>query len=198
MNEDLIKKIGVTFELCGTSISRMASKVVVGALSSYTEKQVSLALDRCALETAGRLTLSGIISKIDDGYPGVEEAWSLMPKTSSEDISILWTDEMKSAYFSIGSMLDDNDMTGARMSFKEIYTKLLQTARAEKRLVSWGVSLGHDKSQRLPVMLEAVRTGRITAASAKGLLPEHSFEQEEPVNLIADQKLKQIVGSIGK
>jgi hypothetical protein len=53
-------------------------------------------LGRCRREVKGVLTVSDVVSRIEDGRPGVEQAWSMLPITESQ--TAVWTDEMAAAF----------------------------------------------------------------------------------------------------
>lgn len=98
----------------------------------------------------------------DDGRPGAEEAWAAVVRGSDESQTVVWTDEMARAWGVARSVLDAGDEVGARMAFKEAYSRMTAEARRERRPAAWTASLGFDLQQR-----EAV----IAQASAAGLLP---------------------------
>ena len=92
----ILQAIAVTAELTGTQLSEPAARVFAGDLAAYPEAQVLGALTRCRKEVRGRLTLQDVIGRLDDGRPGAEEAWAMLPK--DEAASCVWTDEMCSAW----------------------------------------------------------------------------------------------------
>lgn len=165
----LIEAIAVTAELTGTKLSDMAAEVMFNDLSMYPENKIFSALTKCRRELKGRLTIAEIISRIDDGRPGVEEAWGMVPKSEYE--SVVWTEEMALAMRNAGDLLDSGDAVGARMAFKESYVKLCQQARDIQKPVTWQVSLGYDKNGHEGALIEAVRLGRLPVAHAKQFLP---------------------------
>lgn len=165
----LIEAIAVTAELTGTKLSDMAAEVMFNDLSMYPENQIFSALTKCRRELKGRLTIAEIISRIDDGRPGVEEAWGMVPKSEYE--YVVWTEEMALAMRNAGDLLDSGDAVGARMAFKESYVKLCQQARDIQKPVTWQVSLGYDKNGHEGALIEAVRLGRLPVAHAKQFLP---------------------------
>ena len=166
---ELAQAVAVTAELTGTELSKVAIQVMLDDLSRYPEQQVFGALTRCRREIKGRLTIADVISRLDDGRPGVEEAWALAPK--DEATTVVWTEEMAQAMSGARGLLADGDAVGARMAFKETYGKLCQAARDRQTPVSWNVSMGWDKQGRETAILDAVRLGRLPASRAKAFLP---------------------------
>ena len=165
----LIKAILVTSELCGRTFSEAAAAVFVSDLSAYPEHQVMKALVRCRKEVRGMLTMNDVISRLDDGRPGVEEAWAMLPHTESQ--SAVWTDEMAQAFGVAVGLLDAGDKIAARMAFKEAYLAEVGKARDEGRRVVWRVTLGHDIHGRESVLMAAVDKGRISYEKAQEFVP---------------------------
>ena len=60
------------------------------------------ALTRCRREVKGMLTIQDVVSRIDDGRLGVEEAWAMMPFSESQ--SVVWTEEMAQAFERIAAI----------------------------------------------------------------------------------------------
>ena len=167
-NEQLVKSIAVCAELTGTELSEDAARVMAEDLSRYPLNQVMGALERCRRELKSRLTLAAVIERLDDGRPGVEEAWAMIPH--DEGSTVVWTTEMAQA-FGVAVKLLETDEVGARMAFKETYTKLISQARNDGIPVKWMPSLGHDKSGRDGPIMEAVAKGRLQATQAAEFLP---------------------------
>lgn len=165
---DILKALTVMHSLFGKQMDKDAARVMIDDLSQYPEPAVLKALQRCRREIPRFPTIAEIIARIDDGYPGVEEAWALCPKTESD--SVVWTQEIAGAFFAARTLLPDP--VAARMTFKEVYTKELQRARDERRSPKWYASLGHDQSSRDAVLIDAVTKKRISIEHAKGLVPE--------------------------
>lgn len=166
---DVLKAIAVTSELCGTNLSEAAARVLLDDLAKFDEQAVVLALSKCRRELKGRLTLAEIVSRIDDGRPGAEEAWAMLPK--DEDTSVVWTQEMIDAWSIARALIDEGEMVPARMAFKEAYLRLIAESRDEGRPVRWIPSLGHDKAGREEAVNRAVEQGRLTHEHAASLLP---------------------------
>ena len=168
MRTDLIQKIAVTFELCGTTLSAPAKAQVVDDLEKYPDEILSVALDRCRNEVKGRLSPKDIHDRIlsMDGRPGADEAWALMPR--SEDDSVCWTWDMVVAFADVRTM---TDRVAARRSFIDKYTRIVEEARREGDPVRWMVSQGHDPSGREGCVRVALERGLITGQTAEILCP---------------------------
>src|SRR6185436_1156205 len=114
----MLEAIAVTCELTSTSLSEAAIRVMVDTLSQYPEPQVLGALKKCCKELRGKLTLADILTRLDDGRPGVEEAWAMLSRVlGNEQASLVWTEEMREAYGVVAPLADDP--IAARMAFKE-------------------------------------------------------------------------------
>lgn len=165
----LSEAVAVTLELTGTTLSEVAARMMADDLARYPEQQVMGALTRCRRELKGRLTIADVISRLDDGRPGVEEAWAMLPK--DEQTTAVWTVEMSQASAVVHDLLDRGDEVAARMAFKEAYSKACQLARDRGEPVSWSASLGWDKGGREPVLMAAVVAGRLSQEQVAIYLP---------------------------
>ena len=170
MNEmNLPQAIIVTAEVTGFDISEAAAEAIAMDLQRYERVAVMKALSRCRRELKTRLSLAAIIERIDDGRPGPEEAWAMLPK--DERGSVVWTEEMAQAYGVCFRMIESGDAISARMAFKETYARLVSKARDECAKVLWTPSLGHDESSRQAALSDAVAKGRLSYAHAQDLCP---------------------------
>lgn len=170
----LVEALAVTAELTGTRLSDAAAEVMAADLARFPLPQVLEALTRCRRELKYRLTIAEVVSRLDDGRPGVEEAWAMIPK--SEGDSVVWTAEMAAA-FGIAVHLIGSDDIAARMAFKEAYAKAISEARNVGTPVKWMLSLGQDASGREGALMLAVEKGRITADQAHRLVPELNYSE---------------------
>lgn len=183
----LLEAIAVTAELTGTNMSEGAARVMAADLANYPEDQVLTALTRCRRELKGRLTIADVLTRIDDGRPGVEEAWAMIPRNESE--SVVWTAEMAQA-FGVASRLIEEDPIAARMAFKEAYVVAVQRARERGITPRWTPSLGHDVLGRERAITEALEKGRLLPAHAQALLPNLQCSPEVLKQLGYDAKTK--------
>lgn len=167
VSNELIDALSATAEICNARWTDATKEAVVSMLAPYPESSVITALQRCCLELRS-ITVADIIARIDDGRPGPQEAWAMLPR--SEEVSAVITSEMLEAYSVAYPLMADP--IAARVAFLEKYTKLLGDARANRRPVEWVPSLGHDKVGREAALREAVDRGRITAPQAAALLPD--------------------------
>jgi hypothetical protein len=164
---DILQAVAVTAELCGRTFSDAAARVFVSDLRPYPEALVIRALAKCRKQVKGTLTVQDVIARIDDGRPGPEEAWALIPQ--GEDQTIVWTSEMATAFGVCSALLAAGDRIGARMAFKEAYQREVTEAKDGGFAAEWVVSLGSDVEQRKRVLSAAVADGRIT--------PELAYER---------------------
>lgn len=174
----LLQALAVCAELTGTDLSQAAIRVMAQDLSQYPENQILGALSRCRKELKSRLTLADIISRIDDGRPGPQEAWSIVaPTLNNESITIIWTAEMAQAY-GVASKIE-NDNVASRMAFIESYQSLVQKARDQKRAVQWTPCLGHDQHGRNAPIMQAIDDKRLSFEYASQFLsgPAHEIRR---------------------
>ncbi len=165
----LIEAVAVTAELCGRQYTPAAAKAFIMDLEGFPEDAVIKSLRRCRMEVSGFLTVADVIKRIDDGRPGPEEAWSMVPKDESG--SVVWTQKMAEAFGVARSLIDIGDLVAARMAFLEHYRAAVAASRDRREKPVWTPSLGYDASQREGALKEAVRHGRITFDHASNLCP---------------------------
>ena len=174
----VLQALAVAAELTGTLLSPAAARVFAADLAGYPESQVLGALNRCRKELRGKLTLADVLSRLDDGRPGAEEAWAYhVPK--NEAVTVVWTDEIREAWGVALPLLQENDEIAARMAFKERYQAEVQRARDEKRPIRWTPSLGHDAAGRESALMDAAERGRLPIAYVRSVLP-HINESDNP------------------
>lgn len=162
---ELIQAVAVTAELCGRTFSEAAAKVFVQDLEGFDDQAVIKALSRCRREVRGFLTIADVVTRIDDGRPGPEEAWAMMPFDESQ--SVVWTDDMAAAFGVAIPLLAAGDKVAARMAFKEHYIKAVTESRDARKPVNWTPSLGHDKNTHAAALSNAVEKGRLTLGFAQ-------------------------------
>lgn len=167
--ENTIKALAIVCELTGTELSKAALHVMASDLAEYPEPQVLGALQRCRRELRGRLTLADVIARLEDGRPGPEEAWAMIPH--SEDATVIWTTECMHAHSVAAPLLAQGDKVAARMAFLECYRKLTADARATHMPTKWHISLGWDVPGRTAPLVEAIAKGRLTQNEAARFLP---------------------------
>lgn len=122
----------------------------------------------------------------NDGRPGAEEAWTIALQAMDEAASACWTAEIAQALPAARVVLANGDEVGARMAFREVYTRLVDDARARRRPVEWSLTFGHDPQRRAIAARQAVELGRLPAAQVP-LLLEAGHEHAGDVLLLADQ-----------
>lgn len=167
---ELIAAVAVTAELCGRVFSEAAARVFVDDIAAYPEDAVMKALARCRKEVRGVLTVQDVVSRLDDGRPGPEEAWAQLPFDESQ--SAVWTDEMSKAWGIAMPLYMAGDKTGARFAFKEAYIKANHDARDRGKRVNWTPTLGTDKHGREKVIAEATAAGKLDLEYARQFVPQ--------------------------
>lgn len=102
----------------------------------------------------------------DDGRPGAEEAFALALAAADEAETVVWTVEAAEAWGVAQKVLATGDEVGARMAFREVYTRLVAEARAARRPLQWQTALGHDRNRHADALRRAADLGRIPRADA--------------------------------
>lgn len=108
-----------------------------------------------------------------DGWPDADEAWSLAVQAADEWVSVVWTQEIATAWGESQPVMALGDEVGARMAFKSIYGRAVAMARAHSREPIWMKSLGRDPDGRNAAVIDAVNKGRLppTALESVQALP---------------------------
>lgn len=195
-SKQLMEAIAVTAELAGTNLSEIAARVMTQDLMQYPVEQVLGALVKCRRELKGNLRIAEIIDRLDDGRPGANEAWAMIPKNESD--SVVWTREMAESFGVALPLIDDGDHIAARIAFIETYKVKCAESRNNGVPVKWEPSLGFDKNGREHVLIEAVEKGRLTREHVAGLLPYHK-QTEFSEKLLSDKTNNfKLVGDIVK
>lgn len=104
-----------------------------------------------------------------DGRPGAEEAWAMALRSADEAETVVWTGEMSEAWAIARTVLQAGDEVGARMAFREAYTRLVEAARQQRRPVTWSASLGFDQDRRALAIGAAVTAGRLPSSELPAL-----------------------------
>jgi hypothetical protein len=184
LNPKVIKRVMVLAEIFGKTLSDPAARYFAGGLSNYPEEQILRALDRCLTECKHFPSIAEIIERLDDGRPGVNEAWALVPL--DESASVVMNDEIAAAYEVARPLLMDGAKTQAFFAFKERYETAVADARAKGKPAKWWPSLGHSVAGRREALALAVAKGRMSLEDARRTLPEL------PAPKVALPALKQI------
>lgn len=186
-SEKLIMAIAATAELCGKVYSPAAARMLAHDLDGYDETGVMAALTRCRKELDGKpFNVAAVIARIDDGHPGIEEAWAMMPMAETQ--SVVWTQEMADAFGLARPLLESGDRIGARMTFKEAYQKAVVLARDAKRPAKFLPSLGSDVAGRESVIRDAIDRGRLTVSHARAFVPQLETEHDQQYLLEAPKR----------
>ena len=192
----ILQALSVTFSFTGQTLPDLALAEMAGDLAAYPEQDVMVALKRCRNELKS-IKYSDILERLPNGHPGPEEAWAILSRglakndfTLVEDLTIVWTDEMRSAYGVAMSLA--GDAVAMRMTFKEAYQAQVSASRLDGSKPSWSVSGGTDRADKEAQIVEAVKLGRLTSEYGQRLLPYHDFTKDEAVKLLESEPLKRL------
>ena len=171
IRKDISQMLEIMARANGREIGPDVARMIAFDLESYPADQVMAALTRCRREVRGFPCVADIISRIDDGHPGVEEAWAMLPM--DESASVVWTPEISEAFGQVRHMIED-DPIAARMAFREIYSRKLGEARDRRIPAQWSPSLGFNPAGREAALRLAERKGRLESDQVNALLPDKS------------------------
>jgi len=94
---------------------------------------------------------------------GPDEAWMLALASMDEAATVVLTREIAEARGAVWETYVSGDKTGARMAFRDAYTRIVATAPDP----IWFISEGHDAGRRLEAIEKAVRLGRLPVSITK-------------------------------
>lgn len=172
---DLYKALAVTAEVTGANPTEAAIRAMADRLAPYPGEVVAKALERCQVELRRPLTLGDIFDRLEDGHLGPEEAWAMVARVEEEE-TIVWTDQMATAYGAAHGALPDR--VAARLAFVEAYRREVATARQRGHPPRWWPSLGWDPAKRVAPIVDAVALGRLTPHMAQAALPPAAWLPE--------------------
>lgn len=146
-----------------------STAIFFNTLRAYDLSMVKAAFAaHCADPQRGRFppVPADILAQIEgaaenDGRPGAEEAWAVCLPASDEARTVVWTAEMAEAWGLARVVLDAGDEVGARMTFRETYSRLIASARKLRAAPQWSATLGHDEAMRADALRAAVGAGRL-------------------------------------
>lgn len=181
--EEFAKLLDDAYDLIGSGANKAigagAKVLFFAAMAAYPLPTVRAALSaHCLDRVRGRFTPKPAdlieqieISAASDNRPGAEEAWAIALTSQDENDTVVWTAETAEAFALSRPVLVMGDEVGARMAFKEAYTRIVTAARAARRPVQWIASPGWDIAKRPAVLARAVVAGLLPAPTAAALLP---------------------------
>ena len=169
--EQAIMWLIATAEAMGQEVKPATAVLMVDDLSGYSLDQIGKALRACRQELKGRLALSGIIQRISGAHPSPNEAWAIAIRARDEAATVVWTPEIKRAFFAGAyDLLREGDKIGARMAFIESYEREVSAARVSGTLPVWEASLGENKLACAAALRDAVERGLLRAESIESHL----------------------------
>jgi len=131
-----------------------------------------------------------------DGHPGGDEAWSIAIKARSEGATVVWTEQIESAFHvAAAPLLEEGDKIAARKAFLDRYEVELQAARVAGKAARWSVSLGHDITGREHPLTQAVALSRLPAAHVAALIPHSEIATEVAALLAAPTQAMRLPGA---
>ncbi|WP_257829215.1 hypothetical protein [Burkholderia glumae] len=139
------------------------------------------------------------LPKPSDGRPGPDEAWAIAIRSADERETVVWTQEIAEAW-TIAQPVFDGDEIGARMAFKDAYTRICERNRQLGVAPQWSVSQGFDVERRLEVVQQAVQGGRLALPQAQAAVPLLAGESDPAPTVDVEAnlaRLKQLVAGIG-
>ncbi|MGA7177982.1 MAG: hypothetical protein WBX11_00145, partial [Thiobacillaceae bacterium] len=168
----LLTLLQATAEAMGSELKPATLALIAHDLEPYSFPLVETALARCRAEISGRLTLAGILDRLQgaDTRPAPNETWAMVLKARDENETVVWCHEMEMGWWASVEILRNGDKIGARMAFLEVYTRCVAGARVHKRPAQWTVSPGHDPELRRIAIERACEQGLLTDVQRLALI----------------------------
>lgn len=181
----LLEAVKTTAQLCGTDVSEELAKVMVMEMRQFGGEAIMQMLHKLRRTHKGRFSLAQMIELIEqqDGRPGVEEAWGQVAQMLTDETrSAVMTPEMEAAYYAAAEVYNaSGDQIGARMTFKEVYSRALINARNSGAAPVWKLTQGSDKAHAAAVVRLAYEQGKISQTAAINYLPYDADEERHYV-----------------
>jgi hypothetical protein len=170
----MLDDVGALLLRPGQNLTPTAKAMFFRALRDHSLEQVRAAFDAHVRDPQrGRFMPlpADVIAQIlgaaaDDGRPGPEEAWAIALRSQDEADTVVWTEEISQARGIARTILEAGDEVGARMAFKEAYSRLVDSARQAGRPPAWSASLGFDPKLRDVALQAAAESGRLLRSDA--------------------------------
>jgi hypothetical protein len=150
-------------------------------LSPYPVQVVARAFDAYFDEGSHPPVPADIVKRCNasghvDRRPGSEEAWAIAMAACDENETVVMNNEIAEARGKVQPILDAGDEVGARVAFREIYTRLVAQARADGIPAVWWPSVGRDLTRRKVVLQKAVSDGLLHAHTVSAIAIEAPAE----------------------
>ena len=124
-----------------------------------------------------------------DPWIDAEEAWAMCPK--DEYSSAAMFSEMGEALLIANDLIAAGDMVAARMSFKAAYNRLVDTAKAERRVPQWYPSYGIDKAGRHQADVKVVKMKNLSLPHDQQLaFPKDESSESVGIQYLCDESAK--------
>ena len=96
----------------------------------------------------------------NNGWISPGEAWKIALDMVNYNSTVIVTDQIMYAIPAAMQMYNSGDSIGARITFENAYTRLLEKARANGESPQWYPVLGQDPIQRKSAILAGIKQGR--------------------------------------
>lgn len=179
---EVVAELVKTADLYNESLGESKIQVWLEALDGLDSEKVCRAFQELR-RTQPYMPRPGHVRGLVEGDPagfgehlGPEAAWALVGHTTEDD-TVVWTDEIAGAFGAVRLLLEE-DHVAARMAFLEIYREKLAQARLTRMPARWSASVGTDPTRRAGPLTAAVAAGRLSMAAVQSMLPAHEWPQQ--------------------
>lgn len=144
---EFCEMLATTIEaLRGKSPNESTISLWWNVLSTFPIEEVRMGFDEYVRHGKFPPVPSDILEAIEkskpDGRPTADEAWAMVPR--DEATTVVLNDEIAEAMGTAQPLLDAGDQVGARMAFRDAYTRCVEVNRRAGKAPRWFPSLGQD------------------------------------------------------
>lgn len=174
-NREMLALIELMAECHDADLSEGKVAMMELDLRKYTTEEINAAWTAYRARPANLKmpTAAQLRGYLQDGHPSVNEAFSMLPK--GEDESVVWSEEMRTAWSNAAAMIEGGTASSAFFAFKDAYEQAVDEARLAGRRPRWSCSFGRDHSGREQAVLRAIEKKRINLETASSMLPEIEY-----------------------
>lgn len=179
--DPFVELLDAVYSLHGKALPTMAKPLFFRALAGYSLQVVRSAIDAHVKDSQrGQYAPkpADLIAQIEglasnDSRPGPEEAWAIAVQSFDEAETVMMLDEIAEARGIAQPIFDLGDEVGARMAFREAYSRIVSQSRSEGKRAVWWPSVGTDAERRHIALERAVAQGLLNcnAPVTQGALP---------------------------
>jgi hypothetical protein len=153
----LLEELGSTMELAGQQVRPAALMLLTADLMHVDPGVLRVALARIRAEHKGPILTGTVMQYVDHAIGRLlpAEAYALALSSIDQAVTVVWNNEIATAWAVAAPLVTMGDKFGARLAFMEAYGRVTGEARALRKRPEVQISLGHDTEGRARALVEA-------------------------------------------